>query len=294
MLAHDNLRWAPWVRPPVRPSARPPVRLPARTSPPPPPPPEARCRRSSCCSSAPTEARIADLDGAAAAAVPGLAADLSANGWQRAGRLAGTHGRPSPWLAEDATYDEVLTRGLSNGVLLGGFDAALSLTIPDGAPVDGHVAGAVAALRERLGDTLDADRSAVALGTAHSIKDGHGPIQLFYGMRRKAGVTHEAFSEYWLQQHSKVGVVTPGLAGYHQLHADQERSAAATTAAGFGVEVLDGVALEWFADMAAFVSAVGSRPDHGVAAKASEDRFNDISRATGILARVLDVGGAAS
>jgi hypothetical protein len=242
---------------------------------------------------APTEARIADLDAAAARELHRITRLSYGSRWQRAGRLAGTHGRPSPWLAEDATYDEVLTRGLSNGVLLGGFDVALTVTgaaeMSDGT-ARGILADLVDGLTGRLGDALDPERSALAIGTAHAIKEGHGPIQLFYGMRRKPDVTHDAFSDYWLQQHSQVGVVTPGLAGYEQLHVDQEATGAATAAAGLGVEVLDGVALEWFADMAAFVSAVGSQPSHGAAAKASEDNFNDISRAIGIMTKVLDFG----
>jgi hypothetical protein len=243
--------------------------------------------------SAPTEARIADLDAAAATELDRLRVATYATRWQRAGRLAGSHGRPSPWLAEDATYDGVLTRGLSNGVILGGFDVALSVTTaPEMGPetaVD-VLADAVDGLPGRLGDALDPERSAVAIGTAHPIMDGHSPIQLFYGMRRKAGVTHQEFSDYWLQQHSKVGVVTPGLSGYYQLHVDPEPSERATKAAGFGIDVLDGIALEWFTDMASFVNATG-QPVHGQKAKASEDNFNDISRATAIMTKVLDHGG---
>jgi hypothetical protein len=243
--------------------------------------------------SASTEDRIAELDDVAARELHRLSRLSYASRWQRAGRLAGTNGRRSPWAAEDARYDEVLTRGLSNGVILGGFDVALSVTsaveMGDQTAL-GVLTDLVAGLADRLGDALDAERSAVAIGTDHPIMVGHAPFQLFYGMRRKPGVTHEAFSAYWLEQHSKVGVVTPGLTGYDQLHVDPEATATATAAAGLGVEVLDGVALEWFADLAAFVSAVGSKPSHGAAAKASEDNFNDIARAIGILTTVLDFG----
>jgi hypothetical protein len=187
----------------------------------------------------------------------------------------------------------VCTRGLSNGVILGGFDVALSVTVADEPGATDRLADAVDGLAGRLGDVLDAERSAVAIGTAHVIKEGHGPIQLFYGMRRLPAVTHEQFSDYWLQQHSKVGVVTPGLAGYHQLHVDPAPTGLAAKAGGLGVEVLDGVALEWFADMADFVSAIGSKPSHGVAAKSSEQQVHDIDRATAIMPKVLETGGGA-
>jgi hypothetical protein len=241
--------------------------------------------------SARTEARIGDLDAAAAVAVRRLGVALYATQWQRAGRLAGSHGRSSPWPATDAAYDGVLTHGLSNGVLLGGFDLALSLTVPEAPVLETILVDELAALGGHLGDGLDAERSAVAVGQVHSIKDGHAAVHLLYGMRRRAGVTHEAFSEHWLEQHSKVAVHTPGLVGYHQLHVDPVRTGRATEAAGFGVDVLDGVALEWFADIAGFVGAVGAKPEFGQAAKASEDRFNDIARATGILTQVLEAHG---
>src|SRR3954454_23288447 len=119
--------------------------------------------------SAPTEARITDLDVAAAAELARLRDALAPTRWQRAGRLAATHGRPSPWLAEDASYDEVCTRGLSNGVILGGFDVALSVTVAAAPDATDRLAAAVDGLADRLGDALDAERSAVAVGTDHPI-----------------------------------------------------------------------------------------------------------------------------
>ncbi len=96
-------------------------------------------------------------------------------------------------------------------------------------------------------------------------------------------VSHDVFSRYWREQHSQIGKVTPGLAGYRQLHADVDRSSALAEAVGVEIHDIDGVALEWFRDMAAFLAAVGSPPSHAEAAKSSEDNFNDISRATAIV-----------
>jgi hypothetical protein len=236
-----------------------------------------------------SEDRIAQLDRVAAVELERLrrAVDQPVI-WQRSGRLAGADGPVSPWRADDTAYDAVLEHGLSNGVRLGGFDVALSVTVSD--EMGPALLDAVDGETDRLGDALDATRSAVAVGPDHSILDGHGAVQLFYCMRRLPRVSHDEFSRYWLEQHSKVGVVTPGLASYHQLHADPESTARAAKLAGFGISDVDGVALEWFPDMAGFITAVGSPPSHASTAKSSESNFNDIDRATAIVGRVLEHG----
>jgi hypothetical protein len=189
---------------------------------------------------------------------------------------------PRPGVAPDeGTYELVLKRGLTNGVLLGGFDAVLDLTVPD-ADI-GRTGGALGEVVRALGDLIDPARSAAVGGRVHVIMEGTGKIQLFYCMRRLADVTHETFSSYWREQHADVGKVTPGLAGYRQLHADESVSASLATAAGVGIADFDGVALEWFAEMADFITAAGSPPSHAIKAKASEGNFNDIDRATAII-----------
>jgi hypothetical protein len=190
----------------------------------------------------------------------------------------------SPPETQRTGYDEVLVSGLSNGVLLGGIDAILELAAPanhDAALLTPGFGG----LAERLGDLVDADASVAVVGTDFVVLDGDAPIQLFYFMRRNRALTVEQFTETWRDQHTRIARFTPGLAGYRQLHASAALSAEAARAAGVGQCDVDGVALEWFSDFEAFLSATGAAPEFREQAKASESRFNDLERATAVLTR---------
>jgi len=179
-------------------------------------------------------------------------------------------------------FSRILRDGLSNGVKLGGFDAVVELNAPEpGALPD--LVGSLSEIRASAGALIDPARTAAVAGTDVVIVDGTGPVHLVYGMRRKAGTSHEDFSRYWEQQHTTVARFTPGLAGYRQLHADPALSKAAAVAAGVDLFDVDGVALEWFATLPDFCSAVGAPVDFKERAKSSEGQFNDIERATAIV-----------
>jgi hypothetical protein len=190
------------------------------------------------------------------------------------------------------SYDQILERGLANGVMLGGFSAVLELSCPAPGGLDG-LAASVDGIAGRLGPMIDRERSRAVAGTDVVILDGGGPLQLFYCMRRSDDTTHEAFCEFWAQQHTKIATTTPGLTGYRQLHADLECSRVASDAAGVPRDEINGVALEWFRAMEGFVSAVGGPAEFTTAAKASEEQFNDLGGATAIIATVLARGNRA-
>jgi hypothetical protein len=196
---------------------------------------------------------------------------------------------PGRGAGEPATaYDEVLEQGLMNGVHLGGLDAVLDVAVP----VDGdrgRVVDALAGFGERHADVVDADACIAAVGTDFVILDGTAAIQLFYFMRRNPALTLTEFSDTWRDQHTKVAQFTPGLSGYRQLHLDAELSAAAGAHAGVGTVDFDGVALEWFDGVDAFISATSAPPEFLEQAKASEARFNDLGRVTAVLTTVDDV-----
>jgi hypothetical protein len=192
-------------------------------------------------------------------------------------------------------YDQILERGLANGVMLGGFSAVLEVSCPASDGFD-ELVGCVDGIGTRMGSLIERDRSLAVVGTDVVILDGGGPVQLFYCMRRSSDTTHEAFCEFWRQQHTKIATTTPGLTGYRQLHADLEHSRRAADAAGLPQSEINGVALEWFRAMEGFVSAVGGPAEFTTAAKASEEQFNDLAGATAIIGTVLDrsngTGGA--
>ena len=192
-------------------------------------------------------------------------------------------------------YDQILERGLANGVMLGGFTAVLEVSCPASAGFD-QLSACVDGVGARLGSMIERERSLAVAGTDVVILDGGGPVQLFYCMRRSSDTTHEAFCEFWAQQHTKIATTTPGLTGYRQLHADLDASRRAADAAGLRQSEINGVALEWFRAMEGFVSAVGGPAEFTTAAKASEEQFNNLAGATAIIGTVLDrssrVGGA--
>jgi EthD domain len=179
-------------------------------------------------------------------------------------------------------YGRILREGLSNGVKLGGFDAVVELNAPDPSALPDLVSS-LEEIRASVRAFIDPARTAAVAGTDIVIVEGRGPVHLVYGMRRKAGTSHQDFSRYWEQQHTTVAKFTPGLAGYRQLHADPELSKAAAGAAGVDLYDVDGVALEWFASLPDFCSAVGAPVDFKERAKSSEGQFNDIQRATAIV-----------
>jgi hypothetical protein len=183
---------------------------------------------------------------------------------------------------DSGDYGRILRDGLSNGVKLSGFDAVFELNAADRGSLPGLVS-AMEEFRLSAGHLVDRAKSAAVAGTDVVIVEGNGPVHLVYGMRRKADTSHEEFSRFWEQQHTTVAKFTPGLAGYRQLHADPELSKAAASAAGVDLHDVDGVALEWFAALPDFCSAVGAPVDFKERAKSSEGQFNDIERATAIV-----------
>lgn len=194
---------------------------------------------------------------------------------------------PSSGATPPPAYDLILERGLANGVKLGGFSAVIEVSCPAAGGID-ELARCVDGIGERLSSLIDRDRSSAVVGTDLVILDGGGPVQLFYCMRRSPDTTHEAFCDFWSKQHTKIATTTPGLTGYRQLHANLEQSRVAAEAAELPVSEINGVALEWFRAMDGFVSAVGGPAEFTTAAKASEEKFNNLGGATSIVGTVFE------
>ena len=93
-------------------------------------------------------------------------------------------------------HGRVVPDSLSNGVKLGGFDAAVEVTVAAGQPLSALV-GCLEEVRESAGHVVDLARSAAVAGTDVVILEGDAPIRLVYGMKRKPGTTHRDFCRYW-------------------------------------------------------------------------------------------------
>jgi hypothetical protein len=195
---------------------------------------------------------------------------------------------------DDGTdYGRVMRDGLGNGVKLGGFDAAVELTVPASQPLPALIAG-LEEIRASAGHAFDASRSVAVAGTDVVKLQGEDSVRLIYAMRRRDGTTHAEFSRYWNRRYTTVARFTPGLVGYRQMHADPDASERAAGAAGVALHDVDGIALLWYRslrDLASAATLVGPLVPNAATpvsfreqALETERRFHDLQRATAIVA----------
>lgn len=127
-----------------------------------------------------------------------------------------------------------------------------------------------------LAALADPVRSSVLAATRHAVLPGADAIRLFFGLRRLPALTRAAFHDYWLNRHAAIGrrLIPPYT--YHQLHADEAATAAASTATGLAPSSYDGVVEVHFPDIAALIGQL-SRSE--VTQEALEDEKNFIDHA---------------
>ncbi len=181
--------------------------------------------------------------------------------------------------------DELLATGLPPAhtrVPVTSFDAVLEVSVADESDATALI-DRLDGLVDRLGASVDPAQSAAVVGIDHTIIAGSGALQLFYCLRRVRALTHEQFSAYWLNQLVEHTTKTPGKSAYRQLHADPDLTTRAAKAAGVAIDDVDGVALEWYPDMASFWSAISwaNEPDAGVIQ--AETQMSDFGRALSML-----------
>jgi hypothetical protein len=185
-------------------------------------------------------------------------------------------------------YDEILRGGLSNGVLLHGFDAVLR--VESRAHDAGTIAGVVGEHVGVVGSPTVSWSTAV-FGREIAIFAPMGPVMLVYCMRRNPAIDHDEFSAAW-RVHAKIAEGTPNITGYRQLHASPADSATANRVLGTPDTEIDGVVLASFSSIIDFSRAVGGPKTFTQPSLESERRFNDIDRATAVLTRVVYDSGS--
>jgi hypothetical protein len=126
-------------------------------------------------------------------------------------------------------------------------------------PLDGLTA-ALTGLAGRLGSAVDAEASALSVGTDRVIFErpiplDARPVKLYYALFRPSGMAKEQFSSLWHDEHAEYVRESKYQLTYHQLHGHDDATARATDAAGFGVTGVDGIAHEEFLDRDTFVAA---------------------------------------
>jgi len=94
-------------------------------------------------------------------------------------------------------------------------------------------------------------------------------IKLIALLKRKPGISREAFEERWLNEHTKLSGKMPGVRGYRINIANDYQPS------GAGVEpIYDGTAELWWDSVEAMEASFAS--DIGVAAGADADQFCEV------------------
>ena len=177
-------------------------------------------------------------------------------------------------------FDDLVESGLvpnATRVPIKSFDAVLELSVPLDRGPDVLI-DAIGGLAGRLGPVFDPTRSAAALGVDHPITDGGGALQIFVCLRRMPDTTHDQFCDYWRNDLVEHTTKTPGKTGYRQLHADPVLTSRAARAAGVEIDDVDGVALEFYPDVAGLYAATDWASQPGSAMIRSESQMIDFAR----------------
>jgi hypothetical protein len=116
-----------------------------------------------------------------------------------------------------------------------------------------HLADAV----ESLHNVVDRPPSRCAVSVRRPVIDGTGPIGLFHLLRRKPGLTAEAFLDYWGGDHTRFSRSIPGLNAYIQHHVDPHASSSLARDVDLPPADFDGVAVTYTSSVAAHVELMG-------------------------------------
>jgi hypothetical protein len=172
------------------------------------------------------------------------------------------------------------------------FEAIVELGVPEETG-DAPLLAKAEELRPKLAEYIDPARSGAVLGNEWIVVPGEGPFQLFRCMSRREDKTLEEFAEHWRTLHADLGRLTPGKAGYFQLHRDPEAQTAAAKAAGVAIDTVDGVAQLTFIN-AESIKLLGSNPGLAAATAADGALFVDRTKAMGNFAHVVVLAGPLS
>ena len=177
-------------------------------------------------------------------------------------------------------FEGYLERGLvpgPSGVRINRFDAVLEVTLPEGADPE-ELLAAVTGLVDRLQTPIDVAGSAAVLGIDHEMMPGTAPLRLFVCLRRVPRVSHDVFADWWLNTLIEHTSKTPGKVAYRQFHADPDLTARAVKATGVVIDDIDGVALEFYPDLARLSTAVEWANQPGAPITAVEIQMIDFDR----------------
>ncbi|WP_156135556.1 EthD domain-containing protein [Novosphingobium malaysiense] len=128
-----------------------------------------------------------------------------------------------------------------------------------------------------IADDLDNAASSVLAFRRHAILPGRDAVRLYFGLRRLARLTQDAFQDYWLNHHADYGRRLIPPYSYHQLHTASSETNELAQGTGLAASTLDGVVEVHFPDIEALVRQL-SREDVAKGALEDERNFIDHSR----------------
>lgn len=153
------------------------------------------------------------------------------------------------------------------------FDAALEL-VASSTAVD--LASAVSGAAERFEAFVHTDLCAALEGAVNTVVPAHAtPYRYVYVMRRKAGMSHAEYLEYYSTIHAEFGRRTPATEGYEQLHLDEVRSESAARTTGLGPWRADSVSELALPSVEGFLAALATS---AVATEGPADELNFVDR----------------
>lgn len=128
-------------------------------------------------------------------------------------------------------------------VVPAGIDGVLSWELDEPAQED-RLEAVVGEAAERLSGVIDLGRCGLICGVEHAVIEGDGPLHVGFALRRRPTMSHEEFSDYWLNSHGRMAREAPRRktgTGYRQLHADPGVSRTVGAAVGIGTWEYDGI-----------------------------------------------------
>jgi hypothetical protein len=174
-----------------------------------------------------------------------------------------------------------------NGTRFDGYDAAIEMAAED-EPLLRALSSAVGVLKS----CVDFSSSGVVAGQEHLCKDDDaGSAIVVYCNHRLPSISVEEFRHVWRYEFATLARNTPSIRDYRQVHVDTKESDEIATAIGFPVikPAVDGVAIETFDGFDGLTNAASALSEQNgepSATMALEQRFTDVARSTGLLARV--------
>ncbi|HEY8548225.1 MAG TPA: EthD domain-containing protein [Acidimicrobiales bacterium] len=161
------------------------------------------------------------------------------------------------------------------------WDVALDVWAPDPATAAAPLRG----LRDRLGDTVDADHSQVLAGPQWRARKPPTAYGLTFCVTRKADLDHRGFVDYWRHNHAMIPL--PMLRTFCQFYVDADRSAELAASAGLPAGTYDGISEPTYSDADHFRELTLDERVR-VGARADEFNFIDHTRSAAALFRTVE------